>query len=206
MHPLVGRLPRGELDASDAVRPDIRLVIVAVSLLQDLWCHPAGRSDEGLPFLVVPQWCGNTEVRQENSGIQAQKDIPSFEISMNLHVVVKILHGLRDLTQDVCNDAFIFEAHRTLCGSHHIGAGAALQQRHHQPHLPLGWKGNVVGDHVLMTTHLHHLQLSPNFFQTRVCKLLQLNDLHCHVRVGLRARHHFGLVDGSKGAVPDAAQ
>ena len=31
-----------------------------------------------------------------DSGIKAQKDIPSFEISMDLHVVVKILPGLAE--------------------------------------------------------------------------------------------------------------
>ena len=31
-----------------------------------------------------------------DSGIKAQEDIPSFEISMDLHVVVKILHGLAE--------------------------------------------------------------------------------------------------------------
>jgi hypothetical protein len=37
--------------------------------------------------------------------------------------------------------------------------------------------------------------------------LLQLNDLHSHVRIGLRARHHFGLatVKGSTRKSPQTA-
>mmetsp|Transcript_22370 Transcript_22370/g.35922 ORF Transcript_22370/g.35922 Transcript_22370/m.35922 type:complete len:226 (-) Transcript_22370:349-1026(-) len=166
MQPLVWRLSVGQLNGSDPKGPNVSLVIIAASLLEDLRSHPARRADERLPLLIVPQRSRNPEVRQVNLGISAEQNVARLQVPVYLHVVVEVLESFGGLSEDVSDDAFVLEAACACTGSHDVRARTSFKQWHDEPHLPLRREGDVVGDDILVSAHPHHLELAPDLFKT----------------------------------------
>jgi hypothetical protein len=73
-----------QLNGSDAQGPNVRLEVVAITLLHHLRSHPAGRANKSLPFVTNLYVSTDSEIAQEDVSITVEQNVASLNVSMDL--------------------------------------------------------------------------------------------------------------------------
>lgn len=87
----IGWFSINHLHRRDTERPDVRLEVIS-SLLDNLWRHPEGRTDECVPLRFdIGELCRDSEVCQFNLASMREKNVCRLDVSMDLSFVMQIV-------------------------------------------------------------------------------------------------------------------
>ena len=111
----VRRLALRQLYREDAERPDVDLVRVAASALDQLRRHPANGADFTLAaLLLLRQHHGVAKVRQLDLAVGLAKDVVGLDISVNDIVLVQVDQALAGGPQAISAKVLRVRAHQIL--------------------------------------------------------------------------------------------
>lgn len=126
----VGWFSVGQLQRSDAERPDVSFVVVS-RLFDDFRGHPEGSAYKGVLF----GHCGreltrDSKVSKLDLSIRAKEDVGGFDVSVQLVVVVQIFQTHEQLANDD-DDVFLGDA----AWPHEVAAAATRAVLHDDPQI-----------------------------------------------------------------------
>lgn len=118
----------GQLESSDTKRPDVSLVIIS-RLLDDFWSHPERGSNECVLLgHGGRELARNTKIGKLDLPIRAKQDVCSFDVSVELVVVVQVFQTHEQLSDD--NDDIILG---NTARSHEVTTATARAVFHNDP-------------------------------------------------------------------------
>ena len=109
---VIRRPSLGQLESCDSKGPNISFKIIPFrALFHYLGGHPAGRSDKRVfSALHASDFRADAKIAENNMSFQTKKYISSFDVSVDLTLVVEVVEAQNDLLENSCNNDFVFDS------------------------------------------------------------------------------------------------
>lgn len=106
-------LSHGKLDCCNTDGPDVSWIIMPC-LFHYFWSHPTRRAYKSLSLLIFFKWSRDTEITNINFSFHIKQNISSFNISVNLLIVMEVVQTLQSFFEYSGDDSFICNSIREV--------------------------------------------------------------------------------------------
>ena len=142
-------------------------------------CHPTWRPHKCLPLL--PRFMMSTHAKIGKIGVSmfVHKNVTSFNISMNLALLVKIQKSLNHFFHYGCDQNFVLDSIFEL-GADDVVNGTSAEEWHYEPKIGIVDKWYIITNDIFVATLRHNLDFFSNIIHITILKELQINNFDCY--------------------------